>query len=124
MPSINGGDVESSYRQPGSDPLDVPITIRIGRGILLKVRQNLGWAVGHNTIALPIAARLLYPSPGRVPRPEWAALPVSGPSFIVATNAVLLKRLRLPGLSSDDAASDGRLIPSSSADSRENRNTE
>ena len=100
----------------------MPITIRIGRGILLWVRQNLGWAVGHNTMALPIAARLLYLSPGRVPRAEWAALPVSGPRFIVATNAVLLNRLRLPGRSSDDAASDGRLIPRSSADSRDKRN--
>ncbi len=29
-----------------SDPLDVPIALRIGRGTLRKMRQNLGWAVG------------------------------------------------------------------------------
>ncbi len=39
-----------------SDPLDVPIALRIGRGTLRKMRQNLGWAVGYNVIALPIAA--------------------------------------------------------------------
>ncbi|MEX1094314.1 MAG: ATPase P, partial [Acidimicrobiia bacterium] len=80
-----------------SDPLDVPIAIRIGRGTLRKMRQNLGWAVGYNSLALPIAAGLLHPSLGWVLRPEWAALSMSGSSFLVDTNAVFLKRLRLPG---------------------------
>ncbi len=31
-----------------SDPLDVPTALRIGRGTLRKMRQNLGWAVGYN----------------------------------------------------------------------------
>jgi Cu2+-exporting ATPase len=31
---------------------------RIGRGTLRKMRQNLGWAVGCNVLALPIAAGL------------------------------------------------------------------
>jgi Cu2+-exporting ATPase len=79
-----------------SDPLDVPTAIHIGRGTLRKMRQNLGWAIGYNSLALPIAAGLLYPSLGWVLRPEWAALSMSGSSFLVATNAVLLKRLRLP----------------------------
>lgn len=79
-----------------SDPLDVPIAIRVGRGTLRKMRQNLGWAVGYNTIALPIAAGLFEPSLGWVLRPEWAALSMSGSSFVVAANALLLKRLRLP----------------------------
>src|SRR3546814_9156972 len=38
-----------------SDPLDVPTALSIGRGTLRKMRQNLGWAIGYNTIALPIA---------------------------------------------------------------------
>jgi len=79
-----------------SDPLDVPIAVRIGRGTVRKMRQNLGWAIGYNTIALPIAAGLLEPSLGWVLRPEWAALSMSGSSFIVAVNALLLKGLRLP----------------------------
>lgn len=79
-----------------SDPLDVPTAIRIGRGTVRKMRQNLGWAVGYNALALPIAAGVFAPSLGLVLRPEWAALAMSGSSFIVATNAVLLKRLRLP----------------------------
>ena len=79
-----------------SDPLDVAIALRIGRGTLRKMRQNLGWAVGYNAIALPIAAGVFEPSFGLMLRPEIAALSMSGSSFLVAVNALLLKRLHLP----------------------------
>jgi Cu2+-exporting ATPase len=80
-----------------SDPLDVPTALTIGRATLRKMRQNLGWAIGYNAIALPIAAGVFEPAFGLVLRPEIAALTMSGSSFIVAMNALLLKRLRLPG---------------------------
>ena len=79
-----------------ADPLDVPIALAIGRGTLRKMRQNLGWAVGYNAIALPIAAGVFEPAFGLVLRPEIAALSMSGSSFLVAVNALLLKRLTLP----------------------------
>ena len=79
-----------------SDPLDVPVALRIGRGTLRKMRQNLGWAIGYNTIALPIAAGVFEPAFGLLLRPEIAALSMSGSSIIVAVNAVMLKRLSLP----------------------------
>ena len=78
-----------------SDPLDVPIAVRIGAGTVRKMRQNLFWAVGYNVIALPIAAGVFVPF-GVVLSPEMAAISMSGSSFIVAVNALLLKRLRLP----------------------------
>jgi Cu2+-exporting ATPase len=81
-----------------SDPLDVAIAVRIGRGTLRKMRQNLGWAIGYNAIALPIAAGVFEPAFGLVLRPEIAALTMSGSSLIVALNAVALKRLPLPGV--------------------------
>jgi P-type Cu2+ transporter len=79
-----------------SDPLDVPTALRIGKGTLRKMRQNLGWAIGYNAVALPIAAGVFEPAFGLVLRPEIAALSMSGSSFLVAVNALLLKRLRLP----------------------------
>ena len=79
-----------------SDPLDVPTALRIGRGTLRKMRQNLGWAIGYNAVALPIAAGVFVPAFGLMLRPEIAALSMSGSSFLVAVNALLLKRLRLP----------------------------
>ena len=74
----------------------LPIALTIGRGTLRKMRQNLGWAVGYNTIALPIAAGVFEPAFGLVLRPEIAALSMSGSSLLVAVNALLLKRLHLP----------------------------
>lgn len=79
-----------------SDPLDVAVALRIGKGTLRKMRQNLGWAIGYNALALPVAAGVLYPSLGVSLSPEIAALLMSGSSVIVAVNALLLKRLPLP----------------------------
>ncbi|MFF2556601.1 heavy metal translocating P-type ATPase [Nocardia sp. NPDC058058] len=79
-----------------SDPLDVPTALRIGRGTLRKMHQNLAWAVGYNAIALPIAAGVFEPAFGFTLRPEIAALSMSGSSVIVALNALSLKRLHLP----------------------------
>jgi Cu2+-exporting ATPase len=79
-----------------SDPFDVSVALRIGRGTLRKMRQNLGWAIGYNALALPIAAGVFEPAFGLVLRPEIAALTMSGSSLIVAVNALLLKRLSLP----------------------------
>jgi Cu2+-exporting ATPase len=44
-------------------------------------------------IAIPLAAGLLFPSAGSELRPEWSALLMSASSIVVATNAVLLKRV-------------------------------
>ncbi len=78
-----------------SDPLDVATALTIGRGTLHKMRQNLAWAVGYNSLALPLAAGLLEPL-GLTLRPEIAAISMSGSSILVALNAVSLKRLELP----------------------------
>jgi Cu2+-exporting ATPase len=78
-----------------SDPLDVATAISIGRGTVRKMRQNLGWAIGYNSLALPIAAGVFEPW-GLTLRPEIAAISMSGSSVLVAVNALALKRLRLP----------------------------
>jgi Cu2+-exporting ATPase len=90
-----------------SDPLDVATAITISRGTVRKMHQNLGWAVGYNSLALPIAAGVLEPV-GIVLRPEVAAISMAGSSVIVALNAVSLKRLHLPQ-QNDDANHDPRL---------------
>jgi P-type Cu2+ transporter len=78
-----------------SDPLDVATAITVGRGTVRKMRQNLAWAVGYNSLALPIAAGVFQPL-GFMLRPEIGAISMSGSSIIVALNAVALKALRLP----------------------------
>ena len=78
-----------------SDPLDVATAVEIGRATVRKMRQNLGWAIGYNSLALPIAAGVFEPL-GLTLRPEIAAISMSGSSVLVAVNALALKRLRLP----------------------------
>jgi Cu2+-exporting ATPase len=78
-----------------SDPLDIATAVRIGRGTVRKMRQNLGWAIGYNSLALPIAAGVFEPW-GLTLRPEIAAISMSGSSVLVAVNALALKGLRLP----------------------------
>jgi Cu2+-exporting ATPase len=86
-----------------SDPVGVPTALTIGRATVRKEKQNLTWAITYNGLALPIAAGV-FASWGLVLRPEIAALTMSGSSFLVAVNALLLKRLRLPGASTAAAA--------------------
>ena len=88
-----------------SDPLDVATAIRIGRGTVRKMRQNLGWAIGYNSLALPIAAGVFEPL-GLTLRPEIAAITMAGSSIIVALNALALKRLRLPRAAAASTAAD------------------
>jgi Cu2+-exporting ATPase len=82
-----------------SDPLDVARAVQISRGTVRKMRQNLAWAIGYNSLALPIAAGVFEPF-GLILRPEIAAISMSGSSVLVAVNALALKRLRLPGAGS------------------------
>ncbi|MFK4268654.1 HAD-IC family P-type ATPase [Streptomyces milbemycinicus] len=71
-----------------SAPLDVPTALRIGRGTLRKMRQNLGWAIGYNAIALPMAQASSSPSSAwrsarrspRCPCPAPASSSLSTPS--------------------------------------------
>ncbi len=85
-----------------SDPLGVPTALRIGRATVRKEHQNLGWAIGYNAIALPIAAGAFFTAFGWWLRPEIAALTMSGSTLIVTANALLLRRLRLPKSTVDD----------------------
>jgi Cu2+-exporting ATPase len=71
--------------------------VELSRATLNKMRQNLTWAVGYNRLATPVAAGLLADY-GVVLRPEVGALALSGSWIVVAINAVLLRRARLPHL--------------------------
>jgi Cu2+-exporting ATPase len=76
-----------------SDPLDIAAAMQLSRATVRKMKQNLVWASVYNIMAIPIAAGVLFPSAGIELRPEWSALLMSASSIIVATNAVLLKRV-------------------------------
>lgn len=76
-----------------SDPLDLLRAITLSKATVRKMKQNLFWASIYNVLAIPVAGGVLYPNFGIMLRPEFAALLMSVSSIIVATNAVLLKRV-------------------------------
>lgn len=76
-----------------SDPYDVIRAIILSKATVSKMKQNLFWATIYNVLAIPIAAGIFYNSFGILLRPEVSALLMSASSIIVATNAVLLKRV-------------------------------
>jgi len=76
-----------------SDPYDIVAAIRLSKATVVKMKQNLFWAAIYNILAIPVAAGVFYNSFGISLRPEISALLMSASSIIVATNAVLLKRV-------------------------------
>jgi Cu2+-exporting ATPase len=54
--------------------------------------------LAHNTVAFPIAMGFFYPVFGLTLRRETAAISMAGSSFLVAVNALLLKRTKLEGI--------------------------
>ena len=76
------------------DPRDVGKLIKLSQATMRKMRQNLAWATGYNTVAIPAAAGVFYPL-GLVLRPEWGALIMAASTIIVAANALLLRRAKL-----------------------------
>ncbi|MBI4138065.1 MAG: copper-translocating P-type ATPase [Candidatus Wildermuthbacteria bacterium] len=76
-----------------SDPYDIVAAMRLSKATVTKMKQNLFWAAIYNVLAIPLAAGVFYNSFGWSLRPEIAALLMSASSIIVATNAVLLKRV-------------------------------
>ena len=77
-----------------SDPADVSKIVRLSKATMRKMRQNLLWATGYNSVAIPVAAGILFPW-GVTLRPEWGALIMSASSIIVVANALLLRNERL-----------------------------
>lgn len=76
-----------------SDPYDIVRAITLSKATVTKMKQNLFWAAIYNILAIPVAAGVFYPAFGISLRPEISALLMSASSIIVATNAVLLKRV-------------------------------
>lgn len=67
----------------------------LSRAVLRNIYENLFWALGYNTVMIPIAAGL-FASQGITMSPMLAALAMSLSSVSVVTNALRLTRWRPP----------------------------
>jgi Cu2+-exporting ATPase len=76
------------------DPRGVLWVLRLSRAGYRKMLQNLGWAVGYNAVALPIAAGVAAPIGLMIP-PGLAAILMSVSTVVVVLNAQVLRRLDL-----------------------------
>jgi P-type Cu+ transporter len=69
--------------------------IRLSRGTMKNIRQNLFFAFIYNILGVPIAAGVLYPAFGLLLSPIFAATAMSFSSVSVISNALRLRRLSL-----------------------------
>jgi Cu+-exporting ATPase len=67
------------------NPLDVTKCIRISNATLQKIKQNLVWALGYNTLMIPLASLGLL-------QPVLAALAMAFSSVSVLLNSLLFRR--------------------------------
>jgi Cu2+-exporting ATPase len=64
--------------------------ILFGKATYRKMVQNLAWATGYNTVAMPLAAGVLY-HVGILLSPALGAVLMSASTVVVAVNAGLLR---------------------------------
>jgi Cu2+-exporting ATPase len=76
-----------------SDPRDVFAILALSRATYSKMIQNLLWATGYNSFAIPLAAGVAY-AWGLLLTPALGAALMSASTVIVAVNAKLLERAR------------------------------
>ena len=69
--------------------------VRLSRGTMRNIRQNLVFAFGYNALGVPLAAGVLYPVLGLVLSPIIASLAMSLSSVSVVGNALRLRRTQL-----------------------------
>jgi P-type Cu+ transporter len=69
--------------------------VRLSRATMRNIRQNLFFAFVYNTIGIPIAAGVLYPTFRLLLNPMIASAAMSLSSVSVIANALRLRTLRL-----------------------------
>jgi len=80
----------------GGDLRAIVTAIALSRATIRNIRQNLFWAFFYNTILIPLAAGVLYPSFGILLSPVFAAAAMGFSSVTVLSNALRLRWFKPP----------------------------
>jgi len=78
------------------DIMDVIAAIQTAKFTMKRVKENLAWAFGYNTLSIPIGAGLLYPFTAQIVSPELAAFLMAISSLSVTLNSMFMRGWRPP----------------------------
>ncbi len=73
------------------DLLDVVAGIQVAKATMRKITENLIWAFGYNTLAIPFGMGVLYPFVAQLVSPELAALLMATSSLSVTLNTLRMR---------------------------------
>lgn len=71
---------------------NVVASIQFSKKVMRRIKENIFWAFAYNTILIPIAAGILYPTFGIMFKPEYAGLAMALSSITVISLSLMLKR--------------------------------
>ena len=77
-----------------NDLLDAVTAVKLSRAVIKNIKENLFWAFFYNTIGIPLAAGVLYPTLGLKLSPMFGAAAMSLSSVCVVLNALRLRRFK------------------------------
>ena len=87
-----------------SSLFDVPAAIRLGRGTIRNIKENLFWAFFYNAICIPVAAGCYIALTGWKMNPMMGAAAMALSSFFVCMNALRLNLFKVHDASHDKYA--------------------
>ncbi len=73
------------------DLLDVVAGIQVAKATIRKVKENLFWAFGYNTLAIPLGMGIIYPFVAQIVSPELASLLMALSSISVTLNTLRMR---------------------------------
>ncbi|KAH7428065.1 hypothetical protein KP509_10G074000 [Ceratopteris richardii] len=79
----------------GNSLSQVVEAVNLSQATILKVKQNLGWALAYNAVAIPVAAGALLPNFGFTMSPSVAGAMMALSSIIVVSNSLSLRLVKL-----------------------------
>lgn len=82
----------SSITLLGDDIAGIPKSIKLSQLTMKTIKQNLFFAFIYNTIAIPLAAGVLYPFTGILLSPVIASAAMAVSSVSVVTNSLRLRK--------------------------------
>ncbi|MGC9517338.1 MAG: heavy metal translocating P-type ATPase [Methanomicrobiales archaeon] len=85
--AIESGDVVLI----NDEPLDAAASVQLSRKVMGRIKLNIFWAFAYNSILIPVAAGILYPTFGITFRPEYAGLAMALSSVTIVSLSLLLK---------------------------------